>query len=129
MSSTRPLPEMLRYRDNPPGADTVRRYYKRDRQENNIPAERCDNPKCVFHTQPLTWNNECLQMILDHIDGCRKNNDPSNLRVPMPQPRSQLKTRGGRNRGRVQNVGEFGYSIVETGSEDKHCKVFDGGTL
>jgi hypothetical protein len=72
-----------------------------------------------------------LPLILDHKDGCRENNSPSNLWHLCPNCDSQQTlTRGGANRGRVQDRGECGYSIIERGSPlDKHCKAFDGGTV
>jgi hypothetical protein len=71
-----------------------------------------------------------LGLILDHIDGCRENNSPNNLRYLCPNCDSQqTTTRGGANQGRVQDRGKHGYSIVERGSQDKHCKAFDSGTL
>jgi hypothetical protein len=127
MSKLRPLHDVLRYggkrRDS-----TVRPHYDRYRKENNLPI-RCDNPECTFHTQPLMWNKKPLPVILDHIDGCSNNNSPDNLRYLCPNCDSQLATtRAGANKNRIQDRGENGYSIVEKGSLDKHCKAFDRGT-
>jgi hypothetical protein len=69
MSQLRPLHDVLRYCQNPPTRSTIREYYARYRVENGMP-DRCDIPICIFHTQPLIWNNAPLPLILDHIDGC-----------------------------------------------------------
>jgi len=117
---------VLRYCQNSPSRSTVRKYYARYRVENGMP-DRCDILICIFHTQPLIWNNASLPLILDHIDGCRENNSPSNLRYLCPNCDSeQSATRGGANQGRVQDRGECGYSILERGSQDRHVKAFDG---
>jgi hypothetical protein len=128
MSPPKPLVKVLRYSENPPNRATVRKYYALYRAESNIP-KRCDNAICIFHTQPLMWNTLPLEVILDHIDGCPENSSPNNLRYLCPNCDSQqTATRCGANQGRVQDRGEHGYSRVERGSQDKHCKVFDGGT-
>jgi hypothetical protein len=41
---------------------TIRRYYKLYRQEHGLP-ERCDNPDCRFHRDPLEWNGEAFRPV------------------------------------------------------------------
>jgi hypothetical protein len=79
---------------------TVRRSYRQWRQERGLP-DRCDNPGCAFHTQPLAWNGKPLPLILDHIDGNKRDNRAEMLRFLCPNCDSQLLTRGGANKGRV----------------------------
>lgn len=103
--------EVLRYS---PGIDrrgTVRRHYDEWRLQNGIP-QRCDITDCQFHANPLIWNNKPLTLILDHIDKCRDNNIPENLRLLCPNCDSQLDTKGGRNKNRIQNKDEHGYETV-----------------
>jgi hypothetical protein len=79
-----------------------------------------------FHAAKLALSQSAIN---NHIDGCRENNSPRNLRYLCPNCDSQqTATRGGANQGRVQDRGEHGYSSVERGSQDKHCKAFEGGT-
>jgi hypothetical protein len=104
--------DVLKYDQNkPPGQSTLKRYYNEWRRENGLPLERCDNPDCVFHTQELHWNGKSLTLVLDHRNGCRWDNSPSNLQYLCPNCDSQLPTRSGRNRGRVKDVGEIWYSL------------------
>jgi len=89
---------------------TVRRYYSRWRKRNRIP-ERCDIPSCVYHTNPLKWNEKPLPVILDHVNGNRKDNTTNNLRYLCPNCDAQQSTRGGKNKGRIQNETEMGYQV------------------
>jgi hypothetical protein len=99
---------------------TVRRYYAIWRKEKGLPT-RCDIPTCVFHTQPPTWGGKPLPLILDHTNGNRRDNSPENLRCVCPNCDAQLSTRGGANRGRVQEATEHRYVLVSRdGKRDDH---------
>jgi hypothetical protein len=106
---------VLRYCNTKVDQGTIRRAYLRWRLEKGMP-ERCDNVKCVFHTQPLEWNGIPLKLILDHCDGNRYDNSPANIRLLCPNCDSQLPTRGGANRGRVRDRTEDGYTLVNRDS-------------
>jgi hypothetical protein len=58
----------------------------------------------------LEWNGQALPLILDHINGVSRDNNPDNLRYLCPNCDSQLDTRGGRNKGRVE-MSSGGFSI------------------
>jgi hypothetical protein len=79
----------------------VRKYYDQYREENGLPR-RCDNPACCFHTGELVWNGKELRLRLDHIKGVSRGNRPKNLQLLCPNCESQTKTRGGKNKGRVE---------------------------
>lgn len=89
---------------------TIRRCYDVWRREMQIPV-RCDNSLCIFHSAPLAWNGKPLKLILDHSDGNKFNNVPSNLQYLCPNCDSQLLTSGGANRGRVEFVSNGGYIL------------------
>jgi hypothetical protein len=80
---------------------TVRKYYDQYREGNGLPR-RCDNPACCFHTGELVWNGKELRLTLDHIKGFSRGNRPKNLQLLCPNCESQTKTRGGKNKGRVE---------------------------
>jgi 5-methylcytosine-specific restriction endonuclease McrA len=80
---------------------TVRKYYDQYREENGLPR-RCDNPACCFHTGELVWNGKELRLTLDHIKGVSRGHRPKNLQLLCPNCESQTKTRGGKNKGRVE---------------------------
>lgn len=106
--------EVLRYQiERKFSRDTVRRHYLNWREKRNpqMPV-RCDNPKCFFHTKELVWNNKPIKPILDHINGNNSDNRPKNLRLLCPNCDSQLETRGGRNRGRIEKS-EGGFAVVQ----------------
>jgi hypothetical protein len=101
---------VLIYRKTQTPRDTVRRQYKLWRKSQGV-AERCDEPDCVFHTQSLIWNGKPLKLILDHRNGNNSDNRPKNLRFLCPNCDSQLHTRGGGNRGRIEKS-EGGFAEV-----------------
>ena len=87
---------------------TVRRQYARWRAQHDLP-DRCDNPKCQFFTGALIWNGQPVPLVLDHMNGVRADNHPTNLRYLCPNCNAQLPTHGGKNRGRVSmSQGGFG---------------------
>lgn len=94
---------VLRYSDGKRKSPTiVRRMYMRWRARQVPPLpERCDNPACRFHTEPLVWNGQPFKPILDHHNGVNTDNRSKNLRLLCPICDSQLSTRGGANKGRV----------------------------
>ena len=102
--------DVLRYGVRKRSSTTVLRHYLHWRIQNDRPV-RCDNPICVFHTAPLKWNGEPLPLILDHVSGDHCDNTPDNLQLLCPNCDSQLPTRGGRNRGRIQDKSASGYAI------------------
>jgi hypothetical protein len=52
-------------------------------------------------------------LILDHLEGNSHDNRPEMLRYLCPNCESQLATRGGKNRGRLQDLREDGFILVE----------------
>ena len=116
-----PLEEVLRFSHETPDRGKIARYYRQWRDENDLP-DRCDNPDCRYHTEPLTWNGDPLKPVLDHVSGNAHNNQPKNLRYLCPNCDAQLETRGGGNIGRVQNLCEGGFDLVDkkTGTRSKN---------
>lgn len=104
--------EVLCYRRTGPSRSTVWRYYLRWRQAQNPPIPvRCDNPACRFHTEPLIWNGKRFKPILDHKEGNNSDNRPEMLQLLCPNCDSQLPTRGGANKGRIEKS-EGGFAKV-----------------
>jgi len=97
--------EVLTYLPGGTSQATVRRHYLRWREEQTprLPY-RCDNVDCHFHTNPLIWNGKELTLILDHIHGNNSDNRARSLRLLCPNCDSQLPTRGGANKGRVEKA-------------------------
>ncbi len=82
---------------------TVLRHYLQWRKQQDPPLPlRCDNPECFFYANPLIWNGKPFKPILDHIDGNNTDNYPEMLRLLCPNCDSQLATRGGGNKGRIE---------------------------
>ena len=113
-NSKHPTDDVLRYSLNPRSRSVVRRHYARWREEQGI-TRRCEIADCSFQTEPLVWRGIPLPLILDHINGNNRDNSPANLRYICPNCDSQLATRGGANRGRVQEAKEGMYIL---GSKD-----------
>lgn len=119
---------VLLYSPDPVARATVRRKYKIWREQNGIPM-RCDMPECRFHSEPLVWMSKPLPLILDHVNGNNKDNTPKNLRYVCPNCDSQLSTRGGANRGRVENLGHGSY-VLKAKDGSRHFHFFpEGGYL
>ena len=110
--------QILDYSLAPTSQGKVKRAYAKWRQTEGLP-KRCDNPGCNLHSTDPRWNGQTLDMILDHIDGNRKNSRPSNLRLLCPNCDSQLPTRGGRNKGRIRNATVDSYRIFERTGENE----------
>ena len=105
---------------------TVRRHYAQWRQEQGIP-QRCDNPVCRYHTEPLMWNNQALPLILDHKDGNSWDNRPEMLRYLCPNCNYQLPTSGGYNKGRLKMLNENGFLIIERDGRKSYTHFATGG--
>ena len=103
--------EVLCFSEQSKPRSTVRKYYYEWREIQKKPLQ-CDNESCQLHTKPLTWNDKKLTLILDHINGNQKDNRHENLRLLCPNCDSQNDTRGGKNKGRIQNQTATGYEIA-----------------
>lgn|SRR5215510_13912711 len=98
----------------PRDAGRVRRAFVAYRAELGLP-DRCDIKDCRFHRKPLTWNGKKLGLILDHEDGNRFNNLPSNLRYLCPNCNSQSPWNGGKAKRRVIDSSELGWELRTPG--------------
>ena len=110
----------LVYRDGKRRGSNLRKQYEIWRSEQDPPLpKRCDNPECRFHSEPLLWNGNALELILEHRNGVNTDNRPKNLRFLCPNCDSQLiETRGGANRGRVEKSAG-GFAIIsKSGNRD-----------
>jgi len=121
----RALIDVLRFLTLLKNRGAIKLLYEKWRHQNGIPT-RCDNPSCIYHTSTLEWNKTQLPLILDHINGNSRDNRPENLRFLCPNCDAQLPTRGGKNKGRVQNETERGYQIVEKNGRRDALVVLQG---
>lgn len=95
---------------------TVKNHYIKLRKRHK--AYHCDEPNCRFHKEPLIWNGKELKLELDHKNGVSGDNRLKNLRLLCPNCHSQQPTRGGGNKGKVeQSEGGFA-KIREDGKKD-----------
>lgn len=117
--------EVLNYGLVRKGQSTVRRFYLKWRSKHGLPL-RCDNTDCKLHKAQPKWNNQPLPLILDHIDGNRLHNRSENLRLLCPNCDAQLPTRGGKNKGRIQNTTSNSFQIVHR-SGRRDATVFLSG--
>ena len=109
-----PQEKVLRYQKGRRNQDTVKRHYIDWRREQNPPIPlRCDNDKCIFHTEALEWNSQELKLVLDHKNGVSGDNRPENLQFLCPNCNSQQPTHGGGNKGKVEQS-EGGFAQVRT---------------
>lgn len=117
----RDIGEVLKYSPKPAIRSTVSRYYAILRRQLGRP-DRCDNEACRFFHEPLVWNGKLFKPIVDHINGNCKDNSETNLRYLCPNCDSQLKTRGGGNRGRVLEATEEKKYVLkkDDGFRDTH---------
>lgn len=106
--------DVLRYPTAAKCRATAKRHYEKWRSSKKIPL-RCDKKCCTFHFSPLTWNGLRLPLILDHISGNSKDNNPENLQLLCPNCDAQaVETRGGANKGRIRDESEGGYGTYHT---------------
>ena len=120
--------EVLRYHPKPANRSTVRRHYAKWRQEQGI-TPHCDNPGCTFHSQPLVWDGKPLPLILDHVNGNNRDNRPKNLRYLCPNCDSQLFTRGGANKGRVEEACEGKYVLVSRDGRREYVLIAEPASI
>jgi hypothetical protein len=118
------MEDVLRYSPNKKNRSTVRRQYKKWRGERGMP-DRCDNQDCQFHMGPLVWLGKPLPLILDHKSGNNLDDSPKNLRYLCPNCDAQQPTRGGANRGRVENAVEGAFVLIDRDGRRNHHVIPD----
>lgn len=67
---------------------TLREYYLKWREENNIPYW-CDNHRCILHRKNPRWSGKKIVLIVNHIDLEDQNWRLKNLRLLCPNCQSQ----------------------------------------
>jgi len=117
---------VLRYTVHRVSQRTVLSAYLKWREEKRISLRRCDNHDCRFFTEPLVWNGKLLTPILDHKEGVNSDNRPENLRFLCPNCDSQLETRGGGNKGRVEKSAG-GYAMK--GKDGRRAYILPADTV
>ncbi len=128
MTARRGWRTVLTYSAAQASRSVVRRQYALYRRELGLPP-RCDNPECIFHTNPLQWNGELLPSILDHKSGVRQDNRPKNLQYLCPNCDSQRPTRGGFNKGRVRDLSAGGYLVAERDGRRAYTLIAEPGAF
>ena len=118
---------VLRYTINPRNRETIRKRFLEWRAEKQIPT-CCDNENCRFNREPLVWNGKPLPLILDHENGVNSDNRPENLRFLCANCDSQLETRGGRNRGRIEKS-EGGFAVVRSEGKKDYFLPTESGHI
>jgi hypothetical protein len=100
------IDEVLNYQLGRRSQQTVKRYFVEWRKIQKPPIPlRCDNEECYFHTNPLVWNSQPFNLILDHKNGVSGDNRPKNLQFLCPNCNAQQPTHGGGNKGKVKQSG------------------------
>src|SRR4030042_2391085 len=122
-----PSGEVLSYRKKGASQATVRRHYLLWRHKQALP-ERSDNQQCLFYTKTLVWNDKPIKLILDHRNGNNSDNCTKNLRLLCPNCESQLDTRGGANKGRVEKS-EGGFALISREGKRHYHLPVEPGTL
>src|SRR5262249_19062621 len=118
--------DVLRHRGLADRQSTTRRQYDEERSKAGLP-QCCDNEKCMFHTQPLVWNDKPLILQLDHVNGNSSDDRLENLQLLCPNCHSRQESTGGRNIGRVlKSSGGHGIRDKKTGNY-KYELVADRG--
>lgn len=117
--------QILDYKIQPASQNTVRRAYERWRISQELPVW-CDNETCSMHVPDPNWNGRLIRMILDHIDGNRKNNRTGNLWFLCHNCNSQTPTYGGKNKGRIRNETRDSYHVLDRDGQ-REVKVMLGG--
>jgi len=86
---------------------TLSKYYMRWRVENNIPYW-CDNNRCILHSLNPKWNGKKIALMVDHIDGVKRNWRDRNLRLLCPNCHAQANSNPVRNKkSRADRTGEY----------------------
>ena len=119
----------LRYHGGTRNNGVAKAQYLAWRQQQQPPIpERCDNDKCRFFSEPLSWNGAPLPFILEHTNGVNTDNRPSNLRLLCPNCDSQnVGTRGGANARRVIKL-PGGFALVGPSGTKQYVLPAEAGS-